>query len=229
MLDKIHEEWKPLLRPLFNDPRFKAIADMLNNPKLEVCPERPKIFRAFEAPISNLRVVIVGQDPYPTNLLATGLAFAIPSGIPIGQWPASLRIIAESIQPMYPSSPAELYFHEGLEYWEFQGVLLLNRYLTCFPNQPGSQANLWSWFTLELIKELDKAKPGLVYYFLGAKAQELEGVVLQAKAIFKDVHPSYVARQRSEGKQAQMNGHWKEITDITYQEKKAGISWWLPF
>lgn len=173
-------------------------------------------------------MVIVGQDPYPTNRFATGIAFAIP-GTPIDQWPTSLKIIAESIEKTYVGKPYVDYLAETLTPWVFQKVLLLNKSLTCAPGEPGSHEKEWDFFMRSLIASLSEQRPDLIYYFIGSKAAMLKKNLFASGAIFEDYHPSWVARQRKEGLEADMKGHWKAISDL-YEEKNGyPLHWFIPF
>jgi uracil-DNA glycosylase len=224
MINKINDKWKPILRPIFADPRFEDIKNLLKS-DVEICPTKDKVFDVFEMAPSEIKLIIVGQDPYPTNQLAQGIAFAVPPSINEKQWPGSLKVIIESLEnTMYQSTPAELYGPDGsLKLWRDEGIFLINRYLTCLPGEPGSHEKLWDWFTEELISGIDKAMPAMTYYLLGAKAGELKKCITSTNNVFLDYHPSYVVRMRKKGKNIDMTGHWKEISE------KTGVIFFLPF
>lgn len=193
------------------------------------CPSKENVFKAFEYPISKVDIVIIGQDPYPDNRYATGIAFATPEMEP-DKWPGSLKILAESIEKkVHPNLPYREHLSPTLNVLRFFGVMLINKSFTCIPGKPGSHENLWDFFTRSFIKSLSNEHPDLIYYLLGAKAKSLKENIVKAKAIFEDVHPSYVMRQRIEGKEASMTGYWKEISDLYEQKHNRKLYWFRPF
>lgn len=240
MIDNIDESWKPLLRELFNDSRFAATGKLLNS-NMPTCPERKNIFRAFEHPLDHIKLVIVGQDPYPTNELANGIAFAVPSYMSEepNRWPGSLTVLAQSVEQSgamfdfqnYPGAYKD-YFGGDLRLWTDQGILLLNRYMTCAPGNPGSHKEYWEWFMPRFMELLGNYRDDLVYYLLGSPAKELQKHInpLTSLAVFTDWHPAYVMRKRQAGEtDFQMEGHWKEIRQILKDKYGHEILFFYPF
>lgn len=155
-------------------------------------------FKVFTAtPFDRVRVVILGQDPYPTPGHATGLAFSVPSGTrPL---PPSLRNIfkelCDDLHTPYPSSG-------DLTPWAEQGVLLLNTALTVEPYKPASHANLgWSELTAEVLQALDYHKQGLIFILWGKHAQAflpyiLPSIEQKRHHVILSPHPSPFSADR---------------------------------
>jgi uracil-DNA glycosylase len=177
--------------PFWNSGELQVILerlDELDEAGISYCPihnkerKRDKIFRVFdEVPFDKVRVVLLGQDPYPKKALATGVAFEVPGCTPV--YPASLsnlfRELVEDIHCRYPP-------YGGLDKWTKQGVLLLNTYYTCLEGLPGS--HMWPEYE-ELTKQVLGALPEtVVCVLMGGKAHEFSGWV-RGKVI-KVSHPS---------------------------------------
>ena len=129
--------------------------------KDRICPEFKDIFKAFnKCPYRDLRLVIVGQDPYPQKGIATGIAFANYNNTLEKDLSPSLQIIKESVIN-YEVSHNLITFASELEEWEEQGVLLLNTALTCEINKPGSHSLLWRPFICKLIKQICSYNSGI--------------------------------------------------------------------
>lgn len=193
-------EWYEKLKPFMESDEMEKIRTFIRERKdsgIKVYPLAKDMFRAFRlTPYSQVRVVIIGQDPYHTHGVADGLAF---SSKKVGYIPPSLRnIYTEISNNLYGSTlhhPHELLFGGSLEPWARQGVLLLNTAFTVNEGEPASHAEIWKPFTDYVIKIL-KIKNGensnpIIYLLWGAHAQkyisELEG---QGALIYKAAHPS---------------------------------------
>lgn len=156
-----------------------------------LCPHPDNIFKAFElCDYNNLKVVILGQDPYPQKGIATGIAF----GNSTDEISPSLNILKEScIDFTIPHN--SIIFDNSLESWSKQGVLLLNSALTCELNKPGSHTMLWRPFIKKLLTNLSYRESGLVYILLGDNARTFEPFIdSKYNWILKEKHPSYYAR-----------------------------------
>ncbi len=123
----IHESWRPVLAPY-----SAAATDLLQRCESDTWPPRDSVFRALSLPLPDVRVVIVGQDPYPTPGHAHGLAFSVPAHVTT--LPKSLANIFRELQDDLGSPRTA----GNLEDWVSQGVLLLNRVLTVRAGAPGS-------------------------------------------------------------------------------------------
>lgn len=163
----------------------------INSVKNSICPKYKDIFKAFhKCSYDNLKVIILGQDPYPQKGIATGIAFGNNSENSLSP---SLQIIKESVIN-YEIPHSLVTFTPSLEEWEKQGILMLNTSLTCEINKPGSHSLIWRPFTDKLIKNICKQNTGIIFLLLGASAQSFEYCINKNQYIIKEKHPSYFYR-----------------------------------
>ena len=154
-------------------------------------PSAPLVMRALAMPLRDVRVLILGQDPYPTPGHAVGLAFSVaPDASPL---PASLRnIFTELVDDTSAPRPAT----GDLTPWTRQGVLLLNRVLTVEPSKPGSHRHRgWEEVTLAVVRELVRASPGFVALLWGNSAATLAAELRDAP-VLQSAHPSPLSAYR---------------------------------
>ncbi|MEF9950808.1 MAG: uracil-DNA glycosylase, partial [Mucinivorans sp.] len=191
---KIASDWHRLLCDEFEKPYFDTLTRFVHQEyaTTTVYPMAANVFRAFDScPLDQLRVVIIGQDPYHGPGQANGLSFSVSSGVP---YPPSLRnIFSEVISCGYPS-PAD----GDLERWARQGVLLLNSVLTVRAGAAASHAGCgWETFTDAVIERINAERSGLVYMLWGAYAQRKAAKVDGARnLILSSVHPSPLSAYR---------------------------------
>lgn len=186
---KIETSWKALLQTEFEQPYFAELIDFVKQQykTQQVYPPGKLIFNAFDkCPFDQVKVVILGQDPYHGRGQANGLCFSVNDGIPM---PPSLINIFKEIQ-----NDLEKPFPKtgNLERWAEQGVLLLNATLTVREASPGShQGRGWEQFTDAVIQRLNDNKEGLVFLLWGKYAQD-KGRIIDPKKHFvlKSKHPS---------------------------------------
>ena len=187
---QIDESWKQLLDDEFQQPHFAAIKQFLLKEKeqgVTIYPPGPLIFHAFNlTPFDQLKVVILGQDPYHGKGQAHGLCFSVPDGVPP---PPSLQNIFKELQadlgvPVPKSG--------NLTGWAKQGVMLLNALLTVRANQPASHHNIgWERFTDAVIRKISEGKTGVVFLLWGKFAQEKQSLIdLGKHDVLKAAHPS---------------------------------------
>lgn len=140
-------------------------------PQTVFYPEAQKIFRVFSMPLDKIKVVALGQDPYPGPGQANGLAFAINKGVPA---PKSLQIIKNEVinskVERDSSVNVETDSWNELIHWHRQGVFLLNAALTVETKNPGSHVNQWAWFTREVVDIISR-QGRHVWLLWGGKAQ----------------------------------------------------------
>ena len=189
-----------------------------------ICPQLKDIFKAFTlCPLNNLRVVVIGQDPYPQRGVATGLAFANSSDTV--QLSPSLEILKESVIN-YTIPHRTINFDPSLEKWEAQGVLLLNSALSCELGRVGSHMLMWRPFMKSLLTNLSCYHTGLVYLLMGTQAQTLEPYInKQFNHVVRIRHPSWYARQ----KQKMPSDIWQEINSILIGQNGYGIEWFTEY
>ncbi len=185
----IHESWKEALGEEFAKPYFATLKQFLveERKKHVVYPPGKQIFSAFNhTHFDNVKVVILGQDPYHGPGQANGLCFSVSDGI---KMPPSLVNIFKEINSDlgYPIPTTG-----NLERWADQGVLLLNAMLTVRANEPGShQGKGWETFTDSVIQRISKEKTGVVFLLWGRYAQAKEQLIDATKHhILKAAHPS---------------------------------------
>jgi uracil-DNA glycosylase len=193
---KIDPSWKAHLENQFQLPYMQKLKNFLNERKskgAQIFPSGSKIFAAFDAtPFENVKVVILGQDPYHGPGQAHGLSFSVPKGV---AFPPSLQnILKERKQDIGAAMPE----CGDLTPWAKQGVLLLNSVLTVESGAPAShQGQGWEMFTTEVIKLLNDKKEGLVFILWGSYAQK-KAEFLDSKRHFvhRSVHPSPLSAHR---------------------------------
>ena len=191
-----------------------------------ICPQLSDIFKAFRlCPLNSLRVVIIGQDPYPQKGAATGLAFANSPDTPESSYSSSLEVLKESVIN-YTIPHRTTIFDPSLEKWEAQGVLLLNSALSCEAGRVGSHTLLWRPFIKSLLTSLSKYHTGIVYLLMGTQAQSLEPCInKQFNHVIRIRHPSWYARQR----QRMPSDIWKEINQILIGQNGYGVEWYQEY
>ena len=191
-----------------------------------ICPQLKDIFKAFLlCSLRNLRVVIIGQDPYPQKGVATGLAFANSSDTPEDSYSPSLEILRESVID-YTVPHKVVNFDPSLEKWEEQGVLMLNTALSCEVGKPGSHSLLWRPFIKSLLINLSKCHTGIVYILMGNDAQSFESYINKKfNHIIKVRHPSWYARQKTR----MPSDVWNQVNDILIGQNGYGIEWYKEY
>lgn len=186
---KIHESWKVHLQEEFEKPYFKELSEFVKSEyqKKKVYPAPANIFRAFElCPFENVKVVIIGQDPYHGAGQANGLCFSVADEVAL---PPSLQNIFKEIKSdlglPIPTSG-------NLDDWARQGVLLLNATLTVVASSAGShQKKGWETFTDAVIKLISEEKEHVVFLLWGRYAQEKGEVIDETKhLVLRAPHPS---------------------------------------
>lgn len=192
---KIETSWKELLKDEFEKDYFKQLTDFVKTEYSSgtVYPPGSQIFRAFDfCPVDDVKVVIIGQDPYHGPGQANGLCFSVAEGVP---FPPSLLNIFKELQS---DLGKEIPPHGSLERWAKQGVLLLNATLTVRARQAGShQKKGWEQFTDAAIQKLAEAKAGLVFMLWGAYAQNKGAIIDKERHyVIQSPHPSPFAAHR---------------------------------
>ena len=184
----MHESWKEFLQTEFEKPYFKDLSAFLHEEyeKKTIYPKKSLVFSAFATDLNDVKVVILGQDPYHTPGAAEGLAFSVPSSQPI---PPSLINIYKEIDN-------DIGHHENptgsLRNWQKQGVLLLNTVLTVEAHKAGSHRGKgWETFTTAAIEYLNKTRPHLVFILWGRDARNKKSLIDSSRhLILESPHPS---------------------------------------
>lgn len=160
-----------------------------------ICPAQNKIFKAFElCPYDDLKIVMLGQDPYPQKEVATGLLFGNKKEIDEDNLSPSLQIIKESVIN-YEIPHKSIIFDHTLESWAKQGILMLNTALTVEMNRVGSHTMLWRSFIASLLKKLSEYETGIIYVLFGKQAQTFRPYInKKMNIVIEENHPAYFAR-----------------------------------
>lgn len=185
--------WAQKLKAFVNSSDMDKILETLYNLREDgkrFTPPLKHVFKAFEAcPVDKLKVVMIGQDPYPHFGVADGLAFSC--SITEKAQP-SLKNIFEAIeQTVYDGM--QLDQDPDLTRWSNQGVLLLNKGLTTQVDKPGTHYAVWHDFLMYTLDMISLTNSGLVFILLGKEAQELESVIGPTHHILKASHPASAA------------------------------------
>ena len=195
---KLTPSWNAQLESEMKQPYFAALLDFLNSQNQEhpnaVFPEKDLIFRALdECAFEDVRVVLLGQDPYPTRGHAHGLCFSVAKDV--SPLPKSLNNIFKELESDMGLPPRK---NGDLSHWAQQGVLMLNTVLTVREGDANSHAKQgWEKFTDAIIERLAKNKTGIVYILWGAKAQEkARSVDESTNLIIRSPHPSPLSSYR---------------------------------
>ena len=188
--EQMHPTWQAALADA--KTMLESIETKLNAHPGEFVPPMQLVMRAFEQPLDSVRVLIVGQDPYPTAGHAIGLSFAVNTDVkPL---PRSLKnILIELKDDLGKTVSAE----GDLERWSKQGVLLLNRHLTTDLAEAGAHTDIgWAAFTDKVINVLNrKLGRRLVAILWGAQAQQLSAALCDCK-VLSSAHPSPLSARR---------------------------------
>ncbi len=186
----LEESWKAVMKDEFAKPYFIELKKFLLKEKADrqiIYPAGSKIFNALNlTPFNNVKVVILGQDPYHGEGQAQGLCFSVPDKV---KHPPSLQNIFKEIHSDLGNEIPE---SGNLERWAKQGVLLLNSLLTVRANQPASHHKKgWEQFTDKVIETISKEKTGVVFLLWGRFAQDKSSLIDSSKHfILKAAHPS---------------------------------------
>ena len=217
---KIEQSWKKLLSAEWDKDYFIRLTDFVRNEyrTKSIFPPAGKIFAAFDAcPADNVKVVILGQDPYHDVGQANGLCFSVNPGI---QQPPSLinifKEIHDDIGKEIPSSG-------DLSHWAKQGVLLLNATLTVEAHKAGShQGKGWEEFTDEVIMRLAQDKSELVFLLWGSYAIKKGAFIDRTKhLVLTSPHPSPLSAYRG----FFGNKHFSRTNEYLISKGKEPINW----
>ena len=217
---RIEQEWKTLLQSEFDLPYFEALTEFVREEYAQhtIFPPARLIFNAFDqCPVSKVKVVILGQDPYHGIGQAHGLCFSVPDNVAA---PPSLKNIVKEIISDVGHTTLK---SSNLEPWVRQGVFLLNATLTVRMNQAGSHQNRgWEQFTDAVMKKLSDEKEHIVFLLWGAYAGRKKALIDTSKhLVLTSVHPSPLsAHQGFFG-----NHHFTQANEFLTAHGKTPINW----
>lgn len=216
----IEQSWKTRLQSEFDKPYFKTLTDFVRDEYRTntIYPPGKLIFNAFNlCPFDDVKVVIIGQDPYHGPGQAHGLCFSVQDGV---DYPPSLRNIFKEIQSDIGTPvPAS----GDLTRWAKQGVLLLNATLTVRANLAGShQRHGWETFTDAVINAVATEKQNVVYILWGSYAQQKAAMVdRNNNLVLESVHPSPLSASRG----FFGNHHFSRANQYLAEHGKEPIEW----
>ncbi|QWE28850.1 uracil-DNA glycosylase [Polynucleobacter sp. AM-7D1] len=232
----IPEDWRTLLGDYFESIEWQMLQtnlrSELNKDAEKICPEPQNFFKALTlTPLTQVKVVVLGQDPYHSPGLAQGLAFSIPANIPINsrQFPSSLRNISKALAlEGFGAIP-----NGDLHGWAEQGVLLLNTALSVRLGEAGSHVNLgWKSLIDRLIENLALQKPYLVWMLWGGHAQSKLPLIETApnQSILQSSHPSGLGVYKTDQPFLQPGakvscGHFTKANEWLVEHHETPISW----
>lgn len=217
----IQDEWKEALNGYFESDSFKKLRAFVREEyhTTKVFPEPKNLFKAFDlTPFSQVKVVLLGQDPYHGDGQATGLSFSVPQGTPL---PPSLKNIYKEIED--DMCIEKEYTSGDLTSWAVQGVLLLNAILSVRAHMPAShQKKGWEEFTDEVLKTLSDKKEGVVFILWGNFARSKKHLIDTKKhLVLESAHPSpFSAYGGFFGCK-----HFSKCNEYLKQQGKGEISW----
>lgn len=193
----------------------------------DVFPSRENLFHALALVCpADVKVVILGQDPYPTPGNAHGLSFSVPPSV---RTPASLKNIYASLARSFPDWRAPASGH--LEPWAHQGVLLLNLILSVRSGEPMSHAKLgWQAFTQAVLRTVQAESPFVVFMLWGGKAETAARPHIDTSRhmILADQHPSPLAQNRLPPAQKfAANNHFAEANRLLVSRGRQPVDWSL--
>ncbi|WP_444911218.1 uracil-DNA glycosylase [Microbulbifer sp. PAAF003] len=221
---KIHPSWYDVLGGEFDQPYMTQLRQFLKGEKAagkKIYPAGGQIFNAFNStPFDQVKVVILGQDPYHGVGQAHGLCFSVMPGVRI---PPSLQNIYKELHSDMGIPPAH---HGCLQPWAEQGVLLLNATLTVEDSKAGAhQGQGWEQFTDAAIHKLAEQREGLVFVLWGSYAQKKGGFIDRNKhLVLRAPHPSPLSAHRGffGTRPFSQANHWLQ------QRGEKPIEWALP-
>ena len=216
LINNLSTDWKSLLYCCLQEDEniYNTLENILQEDN--IVPPPPMIFNAFNHfNISDLRVIIIGQDPYINQGEAMGLCFSIPESV---KTPPSLKNIFKEVEREYGiprTSP-------DLTDWAKQGVLLLNTSLTTILGKSGYHIKAWKQFTRLVLSKILQSKQDVVFMLWGAFAQDIYKSldITSGPYILKHTHPSPLSRKPFVG-----CGHFKACNEWLKQHGKCEIKW----
>ena len=217
---QIEKSWATALECEFEKPYFLELAQFLKKEKVAgkvIFPPGPMIFNAFErTPFHEVKVVVIGQDPYHRAGQAMGLSFSVPVGVRV---PPSLKNIYKEL---HSDVSFDIPNHGDLTKWADQGVFLLNAFLTVEQGRAGSHQKIgWGEFTDAVIKKLSDEREGIVFLLWGRFAQAKSELINDTKHhVLTAFHPSPLAGNRFSGCR-----HFSQTNELLKKQGLEPIDW----
>ncbi len=219
-MSKIDNDWLVYLQEEYKKPYYKDLYTRVRQEYTEhlVFPPADDIFNAFHyTPLSDVRVVILGQDPYHTPGAACGLAFSVPQDQPVP--PSLVNIYKE----LHDELGCDIPNNGDLRYWAGQGVLLLNTVLTVRAHEAASHRGIgWEEFTDAVIRTVDSQERPIVFLLWGSPAAKKESLLTnKSHLVLKAPHPSPLSAYRG----FFGCGHFKKANEYLAEHGEKEIDW----
>jgi uracil-DNA glycosylase len=222
----IHPSWHQSfmeIREYLEDINNVLKKDVIQNG--DFFPDKANIFRACSVPLKEIKVVIIGQDPYPGrhsitgHSRAQGLSFSVDDQDEI---PSSLSNMYRELAEDIPGWTIPN--HGDLSYWANQGVMMLNSSLTVRPNEPNSHQTIWDGIVINIIQEVQKNNPNVVFVLWGRHAQDMQSRIKDKTKRLCAAHPS----GRSASKGFFGCRHFSKINKHLRLKDMTEIDWTIP-
>ena len=183
----IHKSWYSLFSSL-NIKLFTLVESIDKERSTKVIyPDSNNVFKVFRYNINDIKILLLGQDPYHNINQAMGLSFSVPKDIKI---PPSLLNIFKELKNEFPDKKYN-FTHGDLTKWSNKGIFLLNSALTVIEKTPNSHQELWSWFTDQVINYIDNNRDNIIFLLLGKNAKMKKKYINDDKNhIIEGIHPS---------------------------------------
>jgi|TARA_R110000787_G_scaffold5178_2_gene19033 uracil-DNA glycosylase len=211
--------WSNILNPFLESKAFDSITNKLSDLISQDRRFTPKFKNAFapfiETSLSNLKVVIVNQDPYPKYGIADGLAFSCSNA---GIEESALKYIFDYIEKQSTNAYKR---DTDLKRWANQGVLLINTSLTCELNKIGTHQGIWKVFIEYLFEMINRMDKKIIFVLMGRKVEHWQ-LRLPKQKIFKCPHPASAAYGKGEW---EADNIFKKINDELNMQIKTCINW----
>jgi uracil-DNA glycosylase len=187
-----HESWKQFFEKI-NGIHNINLDTLYSSEEKPVYPEKENVYRVFEMDVKEIKVVLLGQDPYHSKSQAHGLSFSVPTGIKI---PPSLRNIFKELQNEFPERNYNFVSGSLDQWFHREKIFLLNASLTVVEGKPSSHMKLWETFTNSVIEFISTKNAKCVFLLLGNFAKAKEKYILHKENIINGVHPSPLSATR---------------------------------
>lgn len=187
-----------------------------------ICPKKSDVFRAFSfLSLKDLKVVFLGQDPYPQKDVGIGILFGNKEGTKLSP---SLEVIKEaSINYEIPHN--NIIFDPTLESWAKQDILMINSAFTVATNKIGSHTILWRPFVSKLIKNISKCNTGIIYVLFGNQAKSFKPYIGKNNIIIEERHPAHYARTG----QKMPNTVFEQVSKLVKDKYGIPIEWYKEY
>lgn len=185
-------------------------------------PSMSNIFKAFElCRYNDMKVIFLGQDPYPQKDVATGILFGNSKETKEEDLSPSLKIVRDAAVDLHVPHNS-IIFDQTLESWAKQGILMINSALTVEINKVGSHTMLWRSFIASLLKNISSINTGIIYVLFGRQAQTFKPYIGKFNDVLEIEHPAYFARINKE----MPSGIFYKVNQLLKNKYNTTIEWY---